>query len=107
MIFAGDRPARDDDDQLGALPGRLVQALKRAGYLTRDPRNLEVVPIGAGGGTDTMARLMGERLSATFGQQVLVDNKAGASGSIAATTSWPTTACTWPAPTSTAASPSR
>ena len=45
-----------------------------------------VVPFVAGSGTDTMARLMGERLSATFGQQVLVDNKAGASGSIAATT---------------------
>lgn len=44
-----------------------------------------VVPFVAGSGTDTMARLMGERLSATFGQQVLVDNKAGANGSIAAT----------------------
>ncbi|QQS11610.1 MAG: tripartite tricarboxylate transporter substrate binding protein [Rhodospirillales bacterium] len=45
-----------------------------------------VLPFVAGSGTDTMARLIGERLSAKFGQPVLVDNKAGANGSIAATT---------------------
>jgi tripartite-type tricarboxylate transporter receptor subunit TctC len=38
----------------------------------------------AGGDSDAMARLYAEKLSAKFGQQVLVDNKPGASGTIAA-----------------------
>ena len=43
-----------------------------------------VVPYAAGGGTDTVARLMAARLSTAFGQQVLVENKAGASANIGA-----------------------
>jgi tripartite-type tricarboxylate transporter receptor subunit TctC len=43
-----------------------------------------VLPFVAGSGTDTMARLISERLSAKFGQPAIVDNKAGANGSIAA-----------------------
>ena len=38
----------------------------------------------AGGDSDAMARLYAEKLSAKFGQQVIVDNKPGASGTIAA-----------------------
>jgi tripartite-type tricarboxylate transporter receptor subunit TctC len=41
-----------------------------------------VVPYAAGGGTDTVARLMATRLSAVFGQPVVVENKPGASTNI-------------------------
>ena len=41
-----------------------------------------VVPYAAGGGTDTVARLMAMRLSAAFGQPVVVENKPGASANI-------------------------
>ncbi len=39
-----------------------------------------VVPFPAGGGADTDARAIAERLSVVFGQRVLVENRAGASG---------------------------
>ncbi len=41
-----------------------------------------VVPYPAGGGTDYVARLIGERLSRSLGQPVVVDNKSGAAGAI-------------------------
>src|SRR4051812_46631474 len=41
-----------------------------------------VVPFSAGGPTDTLARIMGERMRKSLGQPVLVDNTTGAGGSI-------------------------
>ena len=41
-----------------------------------------VVPYPAGGGTDYLARLIGERLSKSLGQPVVVENKSGAAGAI-------------------------
>ncbi len=43
-----------------------------------------VVPTAAGGANDAMARVIGQALSAALKQPVIVDNKAGANGSIAA-----------------------
>jgi tripartite-type tricarboxylate transporter receptor subunit TctC len=42
-----------------------------------------VVPFPAGSATDTVARILGQSVSAAVGQPVLVDNKVGADGAIA------------------------
>jgi tripartite-type tricarboxylate transporter receptor subunit TctC len=42
-----------------------------------------VVPYAAGGGNDVMARTVAEKMSKTLGQNVVVENRPGAGGSIA------------------------
>ena len=44
-----------------------------------------VVPFAAGGSTDLVARTIAQKMSEKLGQQVLVDNKAGAGGNLGAT----------------------
>jgi tripartite-type tricarboxylate transporter receptor subunit TctC len=39
-----------------------------------------IVPYPPGGGVDAMARIVADKLSAAFGQQVVVDNRGGGSG---------------------------
>jgi len=43
-----------------------------------------IVPIAAGGGLDTIARAIGQKLAENLGQAIVVDNRGGASGTIAA-----------------------
>ena len=41
-----------------------------------------IVPFAPGGSVDTLARLAGSELSKNLGQQVVIDNRTGASGNI-------------------------
>ncbi len=43
-----------------------------------------IVPTSAGGGNDTMARVLSRKLGPQLGQTIAVDNRAGANGSVAA-----------------------
>ena len=43
-----------------------------------------IVPFGAGGSGDTLARVVAEHLSATFKQPFVVENRTGAGGAIGA-----------------------
>lgn len=62
-----------------ALPALPVAAAEQA-YPGKPVRF--VVPFAPGGSTDTLARTLGIKLSDYFGQQVVVDNRPGASGNI-------------------------
>jgi tripartite-type tricarboxylate transporter receptor subunit TctC len=42
-----------------------------------------VVPYAAGGGNDVIARIVAERMSASLGQQVVIENRGGVGGTIA------------------------
>lgn len=65
-----------------ATAAQLFPTLAHAAYPDK-PITL-VVPTAAGGGNDGMARVVALKLSTLLGQQVIVENKAGANGAIAA-----------------------
>src|SRR5438105_12461890 len=44
-----------------------------------------IVPFAAGGPTDVIARIVGDHMSRTLGQQVIVENVVGAGGTTAST----------------------
>jgi tripartite-type tricarboxylate transporter receptor subunit TctC len=60
----------------------LTAVAQTAAFPTR-PVTL-IVPFPPGGGTDTGARIVAQKLAAKWGQQVIVENKGGAAGSIGA-----------------------
>jgi tripartite-type tricarboxylate transporter receptor subunit TctC len=69
LAFAACMPAAETGAQSANYPDRAIKIL---------------VGFSAGGGTDVVARIVGQKLSETLGQTVVVENRPGASGLIAA-----------------------
>lgn len=67
---------------LAALAALAVPAVAADAYPERPIRL--VVPYPPGASTDILGRTVAEKMSASLGQQVIVDNKGGASGNIGA-----------------------
>src|SRR6476620_9575795 len=65
-----------------AAPSIVVSRAAAAGWPVKSVRI--VVPFAPGCSTDTTARLVGNRLQEVWGQSVVIENKAGAGGNIAA-----------------------
>ncbi len=65
----------------GLAAWRAAPALAQAGNWPAKTVTV-VVPYAAGGGTDIIARTVAQRLQERWGQSVVVDNKAGANGTI-------------------------
>ena len=57
-------------------------AFAEEGYPTRPVRFL--IPYPGGGTNDVLARIVGDRLQAKWGQPVIIENRTGGSGNIAA-----------------------
>lgn len=66
-----------------ALAGLLAAPLARAAGFPAQPVRI-VVPFAAGGAVDSVARIIGEPLSARLGQPVIVENKPGNHANIGA-----------------------
>lgn len=67
--------------QLAVALGLSVASMLAAAQDFKGPIRL-IVPYGAGGSTDVMARAVGPTLSRELGQPVLIENKPGANGQI-------------------------
>jgi tripartite-type tricarboxylate transporter receptor subunit TctC len=68
---------------MGAVAFPMVSQSARAQTYPARPITL-IVPFGAGGPTDVMARIVAEHMSRTLGQRLVVENVAGAGGTTAA-----------------------
>ena len=67
---------------LTLLAPHVVAAEPATAYPTKSIRM--VVGFPPGGGNDTMARLFGQKFAERFGQAVVIDNRPGAGGNLAA-----------------------
>ena len=69
---------------LGAALLAIAAAAPAQGYPTKPVRF--IIPFAPGGGNDFIARVLSTKLTAAWGQQVVVDNRPGAAGNLAAET---------------------
>ncbi len=69
---------------IGAVASALIAGSAFAQDFPTGPITI-VVPFAAGGPTDTVTRLIAEPMSETLGQQIVVQNVAGAGGTLGAT----------------------
>ena len=67
---------------LGLIACAVTFTASAADYPTRPVR--VIVPFGAGSATDVVARTIGQNLAEALGQAMVVDNRAGANGTIGA-----------------------
>ena len=70
----------------GALAGAVLAAFAAQGVAAEWQPNKPIrllVGFAPGGGTDTTARALGNKLGERLGQQIIIDNRPGASGNIA------------------------
>src|SRR5262245_37449195 len=64
--------------------GLLAAAVAPPAHAQSNPKTITlVVPYAAGGGTDTVARLIGERMSRTLGQTIIIENVVGGGSTLA------------------------
>jgi tripartite-type tricarboxylate transporter receptor subunit TctC len=69
LLAAASSPAPAQGDAAAGYPNRPIKI---------------VIPFGAGGGNDLFARLVGQKFSELVGQTVVIENKPGAGGRLAA-----------------------
>ncbi|MSP98872.1 MAG: hypothetical protein EXR29_16970 [Betaproteobacteria bacterium] len=67
LVFTSVLPAAAQTPASQSYPGRPVRL---------------IVPYTAGGSADTLARVVGQKLTAAWGQQIVVDNRTGGGGNI-------------------------
>lgn len=68
---------------LGVLCAGLASAQDAAAGYPKKPIRI-IVPFPAGGTSDVLARMVGQKLNEAWGQPVIVENRAGANGNIGA-----------------------
>lgn len=74
--------------KLAVIAVSVVAALSAAGHAVAQSEQYPsrplrlIVPFSPGGSVDTIARMLGAGLAESLGQQIIVDNRSGASGSI-------------------------
>lgn len=67
---------------LALLPGTLMAGAALAQPAWPSRAITIIVPFGPGGGTDILARLLAQHIAPPLGQSVVVDNRAGATGTV-------------------------